>query len=429
MKEFSKENEIFIELHYGGFEHGVNWCSVGFYIKKHPLCNDHDDMLTTLRQLLLQGWEHDNEGDEKFWTDRLMEKIMSTVAPTKTRLTFHPDEIPLVICPSGITDVRIYPNVLIAGRIVYKTKVRTNVVMVCSPYRYKNIAQRIMEYLVNHHPIKLGEYVPMDMKGKDPTKFHTLLEDHERWMNSRSNIQMNHIPNRNSFDEMKSTNGSTLRDLIMEELPHVLCASYDAAKQQVNILVDSGKYKETLTAAHEILKRENFIFFHPIVKQPAPLIININYSTISEWPFGTDSPEPPIDETHVPINNNDDENPVPINNNDDDSTVAINNNNDDRNNIPQEDDHHHPSEPLVMTVSVVHKAAADALEKMHKEHQLAMEDLRGEVETLRNLKQESHALRGLALLKEELASLQSACLLLNGKIDALTNAIVETSGH
>jgi hypothetical protein len=43
----------------GGFEHGVNWNQLRFYIGKHPGFVDKSDLIQTVLEKFATGWKND----------------------------------------------------------------------------------------------------------------------------------------------------------------------------------------------------------------------------------------------------------------------------------------------------------------------------------------------------------------------------------
>jgi hypothetical protein len=57
-------NKTYMKIHYGGFEHGVHWSQLGFFIGKHPGFVHKSTLAQGVLEMFATGWRN----DKAFWT-------------------------------------------------------------------------------------------------------------------------------------------------------------------------------------------------------------------------------------------------------------------------------------------------------------------------------------------------------------------------
>jgi hypothetical protein len=83
-----------MKIHYGGFEHGVNWNQLGFFIGKHPGFVDKTDLIHNVLETFATGWKN----DKTFWTKDKKKELHEKLNTGYSK--FDPMSVPMVIVSS-----------------------------------------------------------------------------------------------------------------------------------------------------------------------------------------------------------------------------------------------------------------------------------------------------------------------------------------
>jgi hypothetical protein len=89
-------SKTYMKIHYGGFEHGVNWNQLGFFIGKHPGFVDKPTLMMSVLESFATGWKQ----DKQYWTNEKKQELQEKFQTGLSK--FDPLSIPMIIT-SNIT--------------------------------------------------------------------------------------------------------------------------------------------------------------------------------------------------------------------------------------------------------------------------------------------------------------------------------------
>lgn len=245
-----KARSTYISLHRGGFNYGVNWVPLGFFVGKHPKFVNQEALRIEILDKFATGWMQDSE----YWTPKKKAEIQKAMNTKAAR--FDPSSIPLVITSMNT-----------AASTDTKT-IRTYTVTVTAPRQLSRTGRSVMDYLLLRAKT-LPQYVPLGFKTEDPTGFQNILNSHETWLENHRNIQINNIPSTAHYVEHLSTsrpNGPTTLAKLLASIPHVLDVNYDPIHSRLNVSVDKTNFARTSNTLAEELKATTFDF-QPTVRK------------------------------------------------------------------------------------------------------------------------------------------------------------------
>jgi hypothetical protein len=239
-------NKTYMKIHYGGFEHGVNWNQLGYFIGKHPGFVDKHMLTQSVLEKFASGWKNDTDYWTKAKKQELQEKLQTGLSK------FDPMSVPIVVT-SNFTSTKIKEK-----------EIRTQTATIMIPFKFYRAGITIMDYLLLHAKT-IPNFIPHALKREDPTAYATILNAHASWMAEHRNIQITNIPTRYDLHQTTSKHGITLQTIISKQ-PLILDSNYDRNRQRLNISVNEKNFSTVLLAIGNSLTRHDFDF-QPQLKQ------------------------------------------------------------------------------------------------------------------------------------------------------------------
>ena len=239
-----KARSTYISLHRGGFNHGVNWTTLGFFTGKHPKFVNHEAIRQDIIQKFASGWKNHST----YWTADKKKEIQRQLHTKAT--PFDPTEFPFLVT-SMITTTK-------------DTTVRSYTVSIIAPHKFSRAGRMIMDYVLLTAK-KLPNYVPTAFQYEDPIAFRNILSAHDLWMDNHRNIQIRNIQSVDYLTDQPATDGKTLKDLLTAN-PNILDFNFDSKHSRLNISVDRKNFATTSNTLSEQISAANFPF-HPTVRR------------------------------------------------------------------------------------------------------------------------------------------------------------------
>jgi len=245
------EHRIVMRLHQGGFDHGVNWINMGFFIKKHPIFADCHDLTMQLKREIIEGWFDD---EDAYWDDKQRKKITEDLELESANKLLH-NNIPLVVVPS------------IVSNNDGKTITKTQALSVTTPFKFLKPIKQFMDHLLLHKKTQ-PQYIPNIYKKIDSAYYNDLIMQQEKWLSEHRNIQINEVPDKKSFISIRSKTTSMTLYQTLKSVPEIEGVYYDPSRKRVNASVNVEKFISTTKATAELIKKAEFDF-DPKIKIPS----------------------------------------------------------------------------------------------------------------------------------------------------------------
>lgn len=239
-------SRIYMKLHHGGFEYGVNWNQLGFFIGKHPGFVDKSMLMQSVLEKFANAWKH----DKTFWTKEKKQKLQEKFQTGLSK--FDPMSVPLVVTSNAVSFT------------VNDKALRTQTATIMIPFKFYSAGKTIMDYLLLQAKT-IDNYIPHALKREDTLSYTTILQSHAKWMHEHRNIQITNIPSRNSLLNIPGKRGITLQAVI-DQLQSVLDHNYDRYRQRVNISVNVKDFVTLLSTIEKSLINHAFEY-KPQLKQ------------------------------------------------------------------------------------------------------------------------------------------------------------------
>jgi len=245
------EHRIVMRLHHGGFDHGVNWINMGFFLKKHPIFTDCTELTMQIKREIIESWFDE---DDDYWNEDQRKKVTDGLELESANKLLH-SNIPLVVVPS------------IVSNNDGKTITKTQALSVTTPFKFLKPIKLFMDNLLLHKKTQT-DYIPNIYKKIDGAYYNDLLMKQEKWLSDHRNIQINDVPDKKSFISTRSKN--TLQTLyqLLKSIPEIEGAHYDPSRKRVNASVNVEKFISTTNIIANNLKKAEFEF-SPKVKIPS----------------------------------------------------------------------------------------------------------------------------------------------------------------
>jgi hypothetical protein len=239
-----KPLRTYMKIHHAGFEHGVNWSPLGFFINTHPNFNDKMRLLThEVITKLEHGWYHDS----KFWTDEKKHEIKTLFESTSTN-SFRPTDIPFAMVPAN------------ANSKFNDNTINVSTTMLIIPNKYLRPGIQLMDYLLLEAKTTTS-YVPLGLKQTDKQSYHTILKAHSQWMENHRNIQI--IFTAPYYDVVSTPGekegGKSVIEILQANLD-ILGYHIDEERSRINVSVDHLKFRTTQQLIQKEIHAQEFSF-------------------------------------------------------------------------------------------------------------------------------------------------------------------------
>ena len=239
-----KPLRTYMKIHHAGFEHGVNWSPLGFFINTHP--NFNDKMLLLTHEVITKlehGWYHDT----KFWTDEKKHEI-KTLFESPPDNIFRPTDIPFAMVPANANS-KFNDNII-----------NVSTTMLVIPNKFLRAGIQLMDYLLLEAKTTTS-YVPLGLKQNDKQTYHTILKAHSQWMENHRNIQILFTaPYYDVVSASGEKEGSKSVIEILQAHPDVLGYHIDEERSRINVSVDHLKFRAAQQSIQQAIQAQEFIF-------------------------------------------------------------------------------------------------------------------------------------------------------------------------
>jgi hypothetical protein len=379
-----KPLRTYMKIHHAGFEHGVNWSQLGFFLNTHPSFNDKTALLANeVTKKLEDGWYHDT----KFWTAEKKHEI-KTLFDSPNNI-FRPTDIPFAMVPAN------------ANSKTSDDTINVSTTMLVIPNKYLRAGIQLMDYLILEAKSTTA-YVPLGLKQTDKQVYHTILKAHSKWMDNHRNIQITFTAP--YFDVVsvpgEKDGGKSILQII-QSIPDIIGYHLDTERSRINVSVDHLKFRSTQQLIQQEIEAQDFPF-NMQVKMPRNAATDNSTTTASTVTMQskylyalssiiTTASNATCDETttlqstksawkrrtSVPIvidYNNDLEQFPPLTTPKATATTRTINTNPSQANENASD---------TLTITTVNNAVAEALATAREEHRREREEHRSDIETLR----------------------------------------------
>jgi len=250
---FFNEYDIYMKPHFVGFEHGVNWMSIGFLMELHPTVGNLPEVTEQLRTTFDEGWSF----DDQIWTNTKKEEFLELMDENE-REKFTPKEFPIALVPNSVTATNSQGQ-----------RIRAYSTTVMVPFGKQAQGKTIMDYVFLEQN-SFSHYVPIAFRNEDKDEFYNLVQQQATWMENHRNIQILNVPDIYHFNDVPSPyedGYDSLYDMIID-VEGVYSAQFDAIRQRVNVSVTLEKYMSTVESLEKALKKNEFPF-KPKIRKPA----------------------------------------------------------------------------------------------------------------------------------------------------------------
>ena len=372
-----RQLNTYIRIHYGGFEHGVNWVNLGFLLDQHPTFSNKRDIKMDIFDKVNDAWIKDAD----YWTATKKHEIKMLVNPNCT--IFRPNFTPMETAP-----------VTIASKLGDET-VRITVLMITTPQKYVQPMTQIMDYLLLQSKSVKG-YIPIAYKHENPEAFHDILAQHSQWMDDHRNIQVQfHDAYRASVQPGKD--GQFLMEFLKSR-DDIIAVHADHQNNRYNISVDQKQFREVQQQIHDDIRSQAFPF-KVTVKMPTKTTDNSSITTNTTKKMRY---QEALESISITASNKRSSDTATISSNRSSKTpnpwkrrtdipVVIDFSNDDEQ-FPSLPTTRRPSSPSqasehsanTLTITTIQTAVADALKMAREEHNKEMMTLRNEIKSLQD---------------------------------------------
>jgi len=250
--EFKKHN-IYFKIHKGGFNHGVNWSTIGFFVKQHPGFIDTKIVKENMMSKISNSWYQ----DKAFFDDEQKIKIAKAIDPDAHLESFDPLSIPFAAIQTTIS-----------AKNSDNENIRVNAVAVTIPYQFFKVGITIMDHMaISTESIK--NYIPIGYKKEEPDNFFNIVHEHSKWMENVRHIAVINVSTNQQFKEETNPKGQTL-ETILQQTKNIDNLGFIRSKKLVQVAILGHKFQAATDCIQEALENADLSYNPKVAKKFNP---------------------------------------------------------------------------------------------------------------------------------------------------------------
>ena len=226
MFRYLREKQMFLRVHTGGYQHGINSVFLGYLREENPSTADVNMWQETILKEINAVWRNN-----KLLTDDIRKSITQKFPrqATKNKISFP---------------INIEKGKLVASHSNGK-KIETNGLLVSTPKQFIEPVKQLLDGVL-FDTKKIANFVPAAMRKESPDVYYSVMVSHAKYVHHHRNIQIRDIHPLLFDKDIKPT---------LMRNTKILRIYVDKAKSRANISTTEQDFRETCDWIDQQLER------------------------------------------------------------------------------------------------------------------------------------------------------------------------------